>query len=285
MTTINITTSGTINNYITNNHTNEPIDPISTKVCNKCFQIKQFTEFMKRKNSHDGYRNQCKTCCSSDNKKYVKQYKDKLNKQKKEYREQHKAEKADYDQKLREINKVKIVSYKQNYYKNNKDIILQHKKKYYQLQKDKINEHRREYIKNQRNINPIYRLIENNRARIRSALQSNNKTTNTINLLGCNREFFYQWIIWQLPYEMEDNEFKENYHIDHCRAIATFDLSNEENQFIAFGWQNTQSLLKSKNLRKGSKRDLWSEVLQELKVIIFLKQYIRSDNYNFDNMI
>ena len=56
---------------------------------------------------------------------------------------------------------------------------------------------------------------------------------------------FYQWIQFQLPYEMSNNESKEIYEIHHCHPLATFDFSNEENQFFAFGWQNTQSILKS----------------------------------------
>ena len=72
---------------------------------------------------------------------------------------------------------------------------------------------------------------------------------------------------------MDDNEFKENYEIDHCRPIVTFDLSNPENQYDAFHWSNSQPLLKSKNRSKGAKRNLYSEVLQELKIIVFLKLY------------
>ena len=52
-------------------------------------------------------------------------------------------------------------------------------------------------------------------------------------------------------------------------ALANFDLLIPKNQFIAFNWQNTQPLLKSKNLSKGAKRDLLSEVMEELKVIVF----------------
>ena len=79
--------------------------------------------------------------------------------------------------------------------------------------------------------------------------------------------------MWQLPHEMDDSEFKENYEIDHCRPILTFDLFNPENQYDAFHWSNCQPLLKSKNRSKGAKRNLYSEVLQELKVIVFLKLY------------
>ena len=56
--------------------------------------------------------------------------------------------------------------------------------------------------------------------------------------------------MWQLPHEMDDNEFKENYQIDHCRAIATFNLSDSDAQYDEFSWQNCQPLLKSKNLSK-----------------------------------
>ena len=141
------------------------------------------------------------------------------------------------------------------------------------MNKDKINQRQRDFDKTQRNINPIFRLRENNRTRIRNALQSNSKANNTIDLLGCDKNFFYQWIMWQLPREMDDNEFKENYDINHCRPIATFNLSNPDEQYDAFFWQNCQPLLKRKNHSKGAKRNLYSEVLQELKVRVFLKLY------------
>ena len=69
---------------------------------------------------------------------------------------------------------------------------------------------------------------------------------------------------------MSDEEFKTAYHIDYVVALANFEFSNEKNQFIAFNWQNTRFLLKSKTLRLGAKRDLWGEVMQELKVINFV---------------
>ena len=38
-----------------------------------------------------------------------------------------------------------------------------------------------------------------------------------------------------------------------------------------FYWSNCQPLLITKNLSKGAKRNLWSEVMQELKANGFLK--------------
>ena len=40
--------------------------------------------------------------------------------------------------------------------------------------------------------------------------------------------------MWQLPREMDDNEFKENYDFDHCRQIATFNLSDLNAHYDAF---------------------------------------------------
>ena len=51
--------------------------------------------------------------------------------------------------------------------------------------------------------------------------------------------------MWQLPHEMDDYEFKENYYIDHCRAIATFDLSDPGNQFKELA-EYTASIKKKK---------------------------------------
>ena len=72
---------------------------------------------------------------------------------------------------------------------------------------------------------------------------------------------------------MTDDEFRNHYDIDHVVALANFDLLDKENQFIAFSWQNCRPLLKSKNRIKGARRDIWSEVMQELHVYVFLKQY------------
>ena len=79
----------------------------------------------------------------------------------------------------------------------------------------------------------------NNRVRVHDALNSNNIATNTIDLLGCSKEFFYNFIKWQLPYDMIDNEFKKRYNVDHVRHIATFNLSDPASQFDAFHWINT----------------------------------------------
>ena len=43
---------------------------------------------------------------------------------------------------------------------------------------------------------------------------------------------------------MNDDEFKILYDIDHVKPIATFDLSDSNAQYKAFGWYNCCPLLK-----------------------------------------
>ena len=113
--------------------------------------------------------------------------------------------------------------------------MLEYNKEYNKLNRNKITKHK----PNRRNTNPIYSLIKNNRKRIHKALQSNSKTTNTIKLLGCSKKFFYNWIKWQLPYDMSDDEFKKAYHIEHVRPISSFNLSDSASQNDAFNWTYT----------------------------------------------
>ena len=161
MTTINITNNtGPINNY--------PSTYIPTKACKRCRTIKQLTEFPKDKRTNDGYINQCKTCKNNYNREYNKEHQNEITKYRKEYYKE---------------NKNTLAEYKKEYYNKNKDKILSSNKEYYEQHKDIINDYWRNWAKNQRKINPIFRLITNNRARIRTSLKSNSKTTNTIELL------------------------------------------------------------------------------------------------------
>ena len=180
MTTINITNNtGPINNY--------PSTYIPTKVCKSCRIIKQLTEFYKEKSKHDGYQTQCKNCKKTRDKEYYDENKDDILKNKQEYYKQNKDDIFKHQQEYYKQNKDEILKYRHEYYKQNKDEILEYRKNH----KDSIRNQKNEYIKNKRNTNPIFRLIENNRHRIRDALKSNSKTAHSIDLLGCSKEFFF----------------------------------------------------------------------------------------------
>ena len=68
---------------------------------------------------------------------------------------------------------------------------------------------------------------------------------------------------------MTDEEFKEKYHIDHVWTVRTYDLSIPDNHYIAFYWSNCQPLLATKNVSKENRRDIWSKIMQKMKVKIY----------------
>ena len=260
--------------YVTNNKEKVAIKQKEYRELNKdrlSELYKEYWQLNKNKltEKHKEYCEKHKDRITEYKQEYAKEYselhKDKLAEYLKEYYQQNKDKHDEYMKEYYEQNKNKLLEQNKEYRKFNKDELAEKKKVYIKINKDQINQHKKNQLRN----NPILRLIKNNRTRIHNALQSNRKATTTIYLLQCNRLFFYNWIYFQLPYKMSDDEFKKLYYINHVKPIASFDLSIEENQFEAFVWMNCCPLLKHKNCSKGAKRNLWLEVLQELKATVF----------------
>ena len=78
------------------------------------------------------------------------------------------------------------------------------------------------------------------------------KSNRTLKLTGCSLSF----LVGYLEGKFKDKMTWENYgewHIDHRRPCASFDLLNEEEQMMCFHYTNLQPMLASENLSKGSK--------------------------------
>jgi len=147
---------------------------METKKCSKCGEEKELTEFYKRKNSKDGFRNDCKECrikavnrwtndCDKNNKEkrsiYCKEYneknKEKLAEQKKLYRKENIEKLSKYEKQYYKDNKEKIKSYiecnKERikiYRKKYKEKMSVHLKEYHEKNKEKIAERSKQYYKN-----------------------------------------------------------------------------------------------------------------------------------------
>ena len=97
---------------------------------------------------------------------------------------------------------------------------------------------------------PLEKIKRVIRSRIISALKQKNK--NTIEYLGCSISEYLNWLLTNdLRYTLE-NRGKE-WHIDHVIPLSKFDLSNENEQLIAFNWRNTMPLSCKENLSKNNK--------------------------------
>jgi len=78
------------------------------------------------------------------------------------------------------------------------------------------------------------------------------RSSRTEDLLGCSFTFLRFW----LESKFLPNMSWENYgdwHVDHIRPLASFDLTDPKQQALAFHFLNLQPLWAKDNLSKGAK--------------------------------
>lgn len=202
------------------------------KMCRTCKEIKTFEEFTKDKSQPDSKDTQCKFCkrkcegeyISKNREKYIGRYREKNRELNKKWRNSEKGLKWAFE-----------------YAQKNKIRIAKRKK-----------ESSKKWRQEQRMKNPMYRIVRALRYRVYFALKCKKKSKHTIELLGCNKDFFKQ----HLASLFKDNMSFENYgkwHIDHIKPCALFDLNKPEEQAKCFHYTNLQPLWATDNLRKHTK--------------------------------
>jgi len=120
--------------------------------------------------------------------------------------------------------------------------------------KEKRRIYKREWERRTRKINVKYKIISNIRVRIGHLIRGTTKSSNTLKLLGCSLDILKSYL---------ENKFKpgmtwQNYgewHIDHIRPCASFDLNKKSEQRKCFHYTNLQPLWAKENLMKGAKYD------------------------------
>jgi len=168
---------------------NEKINQyVYMKMCSKCNEEKELSEFFKNKSRKGGYDNQCKCCTKNRKKNYYKENKDKF----KNYREANKDRINEYTIKYYKENKVLLNSKSKKYREDNPAKILEINNKYYKENRDYIRKQHNEYIKNRRDYEPSYKLKHNIKSSIRNSMKRKGykKKSRTYEILGCSFEEF-----------------------------------------------------------------------------------------------
>ena len=234
---------------------------MESKKCSTCNEVKSVTEFHKNKNNRDGYHNQCKLCrqenslknkdkISEYNKKYYQKNKDIINEQSKDYNKNNKKKLSEQNKKYRENNTekikikrleweeknmCKIKKYQNDWRENNKQYILDYSKKYRGENKDKINE----YYKLKYNNDPLFKLKQNIRNRIRGSfnIYGYTKKSRTHDILGCSYEQlknhiesqFEGWMSWENKGNPEDGilDLNKTWDIDHIIPLSSAETEED----------------------------------------------------------
>ena len=135
--------------------------------------------------------------------------------------------------------------------------------------RDKISE----YIKNRLKTDLNFKLASYMRNRLHKAYKALKvmKTSKRFDLIGCFHSFFKGWIIRQLCGNMTIENFGSEWPIDHCLAIAAFNLLDENDMKKCFNWIDLRPMYVKDNIIKADKIDYHLYLLQEVKAKYFLK--------------
>jgi hypothetical protein len=127
-------------------------------------------------------------------------------------------------------------------------------KKWRKNNKEKANALDLKYITKRRRNDAAFRILCALRARLWDAIKRRQvvKNQTTLSFLGCGIETLCEHLESQFSPGMSWENYGQ-WHIDHIRPCASFDLSKESHQRQCFHWSNLQPLWGPDNIQKGAK--------------------------------
>jgi hypothetical protein len=197
---------------------------MDTKLCSKCNEEFALTiEFFdKHPKTKSGFGSYCKSC-------------------QKQYRRQY----------YQDNKKESLKKDRENYQKNIEQR-RQTNREWYKKNQKKVQAGQTILRRNKRRNNLQYRLACNLRNRLNKALKNLTKSESTKKLLGCTMEELKIHLQNQFSTGMSWDNYGQ-WHIDHIRPCASFDLSDSEQVNQCFHYSNLQPLWAKDNWSKGSK--------------------------------
>lgn len=212
---------------------NDPtlIDP-SHKICYRCHLSKVLTEFNKCKTGVYRYHNHCRPCQSQVRQAWYQEHRSEELEKAQTYSESEQAKK--YRQR-RWIDKKQILGPINNVRRRTEEARVLARKQ------------RKAWCEIPQN-----RIACSLRGRIRQVMKTLTKSAATEQLLGCSFEFLKT----RLESMFQPNMTWDNYgewHIDHIKACATFNLIDPLEQQKCFHYSNLQPLWAKDNMAKGVK--------------------------------
>lgn len=167
------------------------------------------------------------------------------------------AELKEYQKKYKERNRDKLratnTEYKRNRYATDEAFREERKldaREYYASPEGKA--YFRNYQNEQRASDPLFKLAENLRRRVRASLKGENKSASTLELVGCSLEELKIHLekLWAEGMSWDNYNYR-GWHVDHVKPLAQFSLSDPEQQKAAFHFSNLQPLWREDNQSKG----------------------------------
>lgn len=206
-----------------------------------------------RKNNQEHCRVQRRIRYQKDKEKFLKYNKDWKEKNPQEY----KVSQSLSRKKWYTIHKEKVLEYNEVWRNSNKDKV---KNWGNDLEKTRI------WYKNKLKNDLGFRLRSYTSSRIHAMLNGK-KTISTLELLGCNIQFYKEYLEKRFQSNMTWDNHGIVWEIDHVIPVSQFDLTDPEQQRLAFHWSNTRPLLKQNNRKRSNTMDRDAiDHVKELKI-------------------
>lgn len=126
------------------------------------------------------------------------------------------------------------------------------KAEYRKQTRSHIREYKRLWEQNRSHTHPEFKIRKNLRTRIYHAIKSTKKIDTTMRLVGCSLEYLMAYLESKFTDGMNWNNYGQ-WHIDHIRPCASFDLTDLNQQKQCFHYTNLQPLWGKDNLSKGDR--------------------------------
>ncbi len=229
------------------------------KRCCKCKIEKPTANFGRLSSAPDGLRYNCKDCRHE----YVVKNRDSIQKANQDY---YKA------------NKNALLSKNKEYRITNSEAINKQRKQYREQEHVKIHIKemskaylpiRKQKIKELRITDISFRISESLRSKFHKYLK--NQKTSLMNYLGCDLDFFREWLTFRFNDKMNWDNYGTVWHIDHVLPINQFNLQNTSDIQICYHWTNMQPLIKFDNQSKSDKILLYQYFNNLVNVFRFKK--------------
>ena len=104
-------------------------------------------------------------------------------------------------------------------------------------------------------------------------VKQKSKSSNLLSkYLGCSFDDFIKWIQYQFVEGMTLENYGSEWHIDHVKPCASFNLTNENEIIECMGWKILRPCWKIENLKKSNK--ICIETIEKHKNIV--ESYIKN---------
>lgn len=220
--------------------------------CTNCNETKSLDEFYVKKTAKNGRHSFCKKCMISKYSEQRKAYYKTYTRNDKAY-----IDTRVYPDGIRNCPTCKKDKSVEDYYYDSmiknikgscKECTKEVRKRYYPTQ----NKKRRERLDS----HPELKIQRAFQTRFYRIIKGTAKRSNLLsNYIGCSLEDFINWITYQFVDGMSLENYGKEWHLDHVRPCASFDLSKDEDILECMCWKNIRPCWKKENLTKSSKID------------------------------